>query len=249
MCLVTHQPKFKNCSAYFEEHTMTVLQWERLWFRCHCVCQRLSGGNSHNLFISPLRAAWWADCLLSLTYCGKDPHQRQEVLIGASSWMHAFRVVFIPPLGKEGSLSDEKKNTTVHEALTANSSQLHTYQTGADSSNELMGSSGAYWQRSSVAGESKATLCDIRGEKWLLNTTGSVHSSDDTHYLNLFLQLRWNSTTLWNWFLTDFGVLFGCWLSDKKAKVVLGVWERKNSGLAGAQMSVSAGTDGIVNQN
>lgn len=78
-------------------------------------------------------------------YCGKDLHQRQEVLIGTSRQLSArLHVVFIPPLSKEESLSDEKKSTTVHEALTANSSQLHTYQTGADSSNELIGSSGAY---------------------------------------------------------------------------------------------------------
>lgn len=122
---------------------MTVLQRERLWFQCCCICQYLSGGNSHNLFISPFLAARWADCLLSLTYCGKDLHQRQEVLIGTSRQLSArLHVVFIPPLSKRGVCQIKKK--AQHKALTANSSQLHTYQTGADSSNELMGSSGGY---------------------------------------------------------------------------------------------------------
>lgn len=51
------------------------------------------------------------------------------------------------------------------EALAANSSQIHTYQSGADSNNELMVSSGAYRRHGSVADESKAAICFIRGEK------------------------------------------------------------------------------------
>lgn len=127
---------------------MTVLHLERLWSRRCCISQRLSGGNSHNLFISPLVAARDADCLLSLMYCRQDPHRGQEALI-ATSRQPSVRshVVFIPPSSKEGSLSDEKKKKSTQstrEALTANSSQKHTYQAGADSSKGLMGSSGVY---------------------------------------------------------------------------------------------------------
>lgn len=52
----------------------------------------------------------------------------------------------------------------MRQTLTANNSQKHAYQAGADSSNELMGSSGMYGQNSSVADESKAGLCFIRGK-------------------------------------------------------------------------------------
>lgn len=88
---------------------MTVLQLERLWSRCCCICQRLSGGNSHNLFISPLLAAGDADCLLSLTYCGKDPHRGQEALIATSRQSSArSQVVFLSfPSRKNGSLSEK----------------------------------------------------------------------------------------------------------------------------------------------
>lgn len=89
---------------------MTVLHLERLWSRRCCISQRLSGGNLHNLFISPLVAARDADCLLSLMYCRQDPHRGQEALI-ATSRQPSVRshVVFIPPSSKEGSLSEEKK--------------------------------------------------------------------------------------------------------------------------------------------
>lgn len=96
---------------------------------------------------------------------GKDPHQGKEVLIGTDSRVHVRTFFYSPSKKTVCLIKKQKVSTSVCEALTANSSQIHTYQSGADSSNELMVSSGAYRRRGSVADESKAAICFIRGEK------------------------------------------------------------------------------------
>lgn len=73
-------------------------------------------------------------------HCWRDPHQGQAVFdtSGTSRHLRTACTQFFPK--EETNLSD-KKSTSRREALKANGSRQHTYQAGADSSSELMGSS------------------------------------------------------------------------------------------------------------
>lgn len=112
-----HEPKLGNCSASLEKRVVTALQPQRLRSRCCCICQRLSGGNSHNLFISLHQAAGDADCLLSLMYCRKDPHRRGggaggqgASFVSKEQTVEQARTLFLSaPSSEEGSLSKRRK--------------------------------------------------------------------------------------------------------------------------------------------
>lgn len=129
--------------------------------------------------------------------CGRDPHRGQAVFdtSGTSRHLRTTSTQLFPK--QEANLSDKKVQVRAR-LLKAEGNRLHTYQTGADSSNRLMGSSAKHIDStvrlSSVTDESNTVLCFIRGEEWQFEhcslTAPRSHSFKDNKKVNFSIILR-----------------------------------------------------------